>query len=69
MNIEQLAHRYYEIHQSFDGQTNLIDLEIEVINMLADELFYNGDMDEMKKTLVSMYYLGKINQQHNGKNN
>jgi hypothetical protein len=37
--------------------------------MLADELFYNGDMDEMKKTLVSMYYLGKINQQHNGKNN
>jgi len=35
---------------------------------MKDDIF-NGDMDEMKKTLVSMYYLGKINQQHNGKNN
>jgi hypothetical protein len=68
MNIEQIAKRYWEIYNSFDGQTKLIDLEIESIHMLAEELFYNGDMDEMKKTLVNMYYLGKINEEHNNKN-
>lgn len=64
MNIDELAKKYYEIHNSFDGQTHLIDLEIEVVHMLAEQLFYNGDMDNMIKTLVSMYYLGKINGQH-----
>jgi hypothetical protein len=68
-DLETIAKRYWEIYNSFDGQTHLIDLEIETINMLVEELFYNGDMDSMPKILTSIYYLGKINQQFekNGK--
>ena len=42
-DLETIAKRYWEIYNSFDGQTHLIDLEIETINMLVEELFYNGD--------------------------
>lgn len=63
-DLETIAKRYYEIYNSFDGQTQLVDLEIETINMLAEELFYSGDMDNMPKILTSMYYLGKINKEH-----
>ena len=68
-DLETIAKRYWEIYNSFDGQTHLIDLEIETINMLVEELFYNGDMDSMSKILTRIYYLGKINQQFekNGK--
>lgn len=68
-DLETIAKRYWEIYNSFDGQTHLIDLEIETVNMLVEELFYNGDMDSMPKILTSIYYLGKINQQFekNGK--
>jgi hypothetical protein len=69
-NIETIAKRYWEIYNSFDGQTHLIDLEMETIHMLAEELFYNGNMDNMTKVLVNMYFLGKINkkfEQENGK--
>jgi len=68
-DLETIAKRYWEIYNSFDGQTHLIDLEIETINMLVEELFYNGDMDSMPKILTRIYYLGKINQQFekNGK--
>ena len=61
-NIETIAKRYWEIYNSFEGQTNLIDLEMETIHMLAEELFYNGDMDKMPKILTYIYFLGKINQ-------
>jgi hypothetical protein len=47
-NIETIAKRYWEIYNSFDGQTHLIDLEMETIHMLAEELFYNGNMDDTK---------------------
>ena len=67
-NIETIAKRYWEIYNSFDGQTHLIDLEMETIHMLAEELFYNGNMGDMSKILTHMYFLGKINQQfENGK--
>jgi hypothetical protein len=69
-NIETIAKRYWEIYNHFDGQTHLIDLEMETIHMLAEELFYNGDMDSMSKLLTHMYFLGKINKQfeiENGK--
>lgn len=62
-NIEKIAKRYWEIYNSFDGQTHLIDLEIETIHILAEELCYSGDMDNMIKIITSVYYLGKINQQ------
>ena len=62
-NLEAIAKRYWEIYNSFDGQTNLIDLEIETIYMLAEELSHNGDKDSMQEILTSMYFLGKINQQ------
>ena len=55
--------RYWEIYNSFDGQNHLIDIEMETIHMLAEELFYNGDMDSMSKVLTHMYFLGKINKQ------
>jgi len=67
-NIETIAKRYWEIYNQFEGQTHLIDLEIETINMLAEELFYNVDIDSMPKILTYMYFLGKINKQfENGK--
>ena len=67
-NLESIAKRYWEIYNSFDGQTHLVDLEIETIHMLAEELFYSGNMDNMPKILTHIYYLGKINQQfENGK--
>ena len=62
-NLEAIAKRYREIYNSFDGQTNLIDLEMETIYMLAEELSRNGDNDNMPNILTSMYFLGKINQQ------
>ena len=67
-NIETIAKRYWEIYNHFEGQTHLIDVEMEVINMLAEELFYNGDMDNMPKILANMYFLGKINQQFEKEN-
>jgi hypothetical protein len=67
-NIETIAKRYWEIYNSFDGQTHLIDMEMETIHILAEELFYNGDMDCIPKILTHMYFLGKINKQfENGK--
>ena len=33
-DLETIAKRYWEIYNSFDGQTHLIDLEIETINGL-----------------------------------
>jgi len=69
-NIETIAKRYWEIYNQFEGQTNLIDVEMEIIHILAEELFYNGNMDYMPKILVNMYFLGKLNQQfvkENGK--
>jgi len=62
-NIETIAKKYWEIYNSFDGQTHLVDLEIETIHMLAEELCYNSNLDNMPKTLTHIYYLGKINQQ------
>ena len=35
-DLETIAKRYWEIYNSFDGQTHLIDLEIETINMLVE---------------------------------
>jgi len=67
-NIETIAKRYWEIYNSFEGQTNLIDLEMETIHMLAEELFYNGDMDSMPKVLTHLYFLGKINKQFEKEN-
>ena len=29
-NIETIAKRYWEIYNSFDGQTHLIDMEMEL---------------------------------------
>jgi len=62
-DLDAIAKRYWEIYNSFDGQTNLIDLEMETIYMLAEELSRSGDMDSMPNILTSMYFLGKINQQ------
>lgn len=63
-NLEAIAKRYREIRNSFEGQTGLVDLEIEAVNMLAEELFYNGTPYSPRQFLVNMYYLGKINQQN-----
>lgn len=50
-----------------DGEIFKGDLELETINMLAEELFYSSDMDDIPKILTSMYYLGKINKEHENK--
>lgn len=63
-DLETIAKRYWEIYNSFDGQTHLIDLEMETINMLAEELFYNGQPYNPRQALVNMYFLGKINKEH-----
>ena len=68
-DLETIAKRYWEIYNSFDGQTNLVDLEIETINMLAEELFYNGKPYSPRHFLVNMYYLGKINKEHENERN
>jgi len=62
-NLEAIAKRYWEIYNSFDGQTNSIDLEMETLHMLVEELSHNGDIDNIPSLLTSMYFLGKINQQ------
>jgi hypothetical protein len=62
-NLEAIAKRYWEIYNSFDGQTNSIDLEMKTIYMLAEELSHSGDIDSMPNILTSIYFLGKINQQ------
>ena len=67
-NIETIAKRYWEIYNHFEGQTHLIDLEMETIHILAEELFYNGDMDSTPKILTNMYFLGKINQKFEKEN-
>ena len=63
-NLQSIAERYWEIYRSFDGATGSVDLEIETVNQLAEELFYNGQPYSPREFLVNMYYLGKINQKH-----
>lgn len=62
-SIDAIAERYQEIYNSFDGEVHLIDLELESINILAEELFYSSTPYSPRQALVNMYYLGKINKQ------